>query len=161
MIFTAVDFITLTSMSNPSTIITTTHWQQSRQIICPIREQVFIREQAVPPELEWDSDDARALHILAQNAQLDYVATARLLPDGYIGRMAVLKPWRKQGFGTAMLNKLLQLCLQRNVTPVLNAQTHAIEFYQKAGFEISGNEFMDAGIPHYKMIYQPPLGDSK
>jgi len=148
-------------MTKSPIIISTASWQQCRNFIRPIREQVFIKEQAVPVELEWDNDDEIALHIIAQNDQLDYVATARLLPDGVIGRMAVLKLWRNQGYGTAMLSKMLQICLERNVTAMLNAQTQAVGFYQKAGFKIQGKEFMDAGIPHYKMIHSEPDSDDE
>ena len=153
MTFTVEVFITLTNMAE-TPIITVTNWKSCHSLIKPIRQQVFIDEQAVPEALEWDDDDQHAVHLLAQNTQLDYVATARLLPDGHIGRMAVLKAWRKQGIGTAMLSRLLQLCIEKNINAIVNAQIQARPFYQKAGFEIMGKEFMDAGIPHIKMIYQ-------
>jgi len=117
-----------------------------------VREQVFIREQQVPEELEWDEYDAKAIHVVAYDADDQVIGTARLLTDGHIGRMAVLEPWRKNGVGSALLEKLLLLAQQRNLSKVfLHAQTSAIEFYKRHGFTTLGEEFMDAGIPHRYM----------
>jgi len=117
-----------------------------------VREQVFIREQHVPKDLEWDEHDARAVHVVALDANNQVIGTARLLANGHIGRMAVLEAWRKKSVGSTMLEKLLLLAQQRNLPKVfLHAQTSAIGFYKQHGFRISGEEFMDAGIPHRYM----------
>ncbi len=117
-----------------------------------VREQVFIQEQQVPEELEWDRHDAKAIHIVAYDTHDQVIGTARLLADGHIGRMAVLEPWRKQGVGSAMLTKLLLLAQQQNLSTVfLHAQTSAVGFYECHGFRTLGEEFMDAGIPHRYM----------
>ena len=117
-----------------------------------VREEVFIREQHVPAELEWDEQDAEAIHVVAYNDNDQVIGTARLLADGHIGRMAVLEPWRKNGVGSAMLEKLLLVAQQRNLSKVfLHAQTSAIGFYKHHGFRTLGEEFMDAGIPHRYM----------
>ena len=117
-----------------------------------IRTSVFIQEQNVPIELEWDGLDKDAIHILAYYDN-EVVATARMLKDGQIGRMAVLKPFRRRTIGKKMLNYLLRLAEKNSIGNIfLSAQTHALEFYKKNGFTETGSEYMDAGIPHYKMI---------
>jgi len=118
-----------------------------------VRETVFIKEQHVPVDLEWDTEDQTAQHVIAKTENGDVIATARLLNNGHIGRMAVLEPFRYQGVGTKMLSRLIDKAKQNGLKNVfLNAQSSAVNFYIKAGFCIVGNEFMDAGIPHYKMI---------
>jgi len=129
-----------------------TNWLASENALRSIREQVFIVEQNVPEALEWDEYDGDAIHILVQDGDNKPIATARLLTDGHIGRMAVLSPWRRQGVGTAMLRVLLEYCREKNMNPYLDAQTHALGFYEKMGFKTMGDEFLDAGIPHRRMI---------
>jgi predicted GNAT family N-acyltransferase len=117
-----------------------------------VRQQVFIQEQHVPEELEWDDHDARAIHVVAIDTHNQVIGTARMLADGHIGRMAVLAAWRNTGIGSAMLQKLLSLAKERGLSKVfLHAQTSAIGFYQDHNFRASGEEFMDAGIPHRYM----------
>ena len=117
-----------------------------------VREQVFIQEQHVPEELEWDEHDTKAVHVVAYDTDDQVIGTARLLADGHIGRMAVLEPSRKNGVGSAMLKKLLLLAQQQNLSKVfLHAQTSAIGFYEHHGFRTLGEEFLDAGIPHRYM----------
>jgi predicted GNAT family N-acyltransferase len=132
--------------------ITRTTWRESEPVLRSIRQQVFIDEQCVPKDLEWDEYDNDAIHILVQDSDDQPIATARLLADGHIGRMAVLTPWRRRGIGRAMLETLLQYCREKNLKPYLDAQTHALGFYEKMGFNMTGDEFLDAGIPHRKMI---------
>lgn len=131
-----------------------TNWSESRDELRHIRQHVFIEEQAVPVSLEWDEHDQDAIHILVQDTNGQAVGTARLLNDGHIGRMAVLKDWRDQGVGSAMLQVLLEYCESHQLSPFLDAQTHAIGFYKKSGFKIMGTEFLDAGIPHHHMILE-------
>ena len=127
-------------------------WEEAATALRVVRTAVFIREQQVPEELEWDQFDAVSVHALAVNNAGQPVGTARLLPDGHIGRMAVLKEWRGQGLGSALLTKLLQVLVKRRQFQAqLHAQTSAIPFYKKFGFEIVGEEFIEAGIPHVKM----------
>ena len=117
-----------------------------------VREQVFIQEQHVPEELEWDEHDTKAVHVVAYDTRDQVIGTARMLADGHIGRMAVLEPWRKNGVGSAMLKTLLLLAQQQNLSKVfLHAQTSAIGFYEHHGFRTLGEEFLDAGIPHRYM----------
>jgi predicted GNAT family N-acyltransferase len=128
-------------------------WYVNRAELQAIRRAVFVVEQHVPEELEWDADDARSQHVLAYAPDGAAIGTGRLLPDGHIGRMAVLKPWRGRGVGSALLMRLLGLALeQRSEYARLHAQTHAVEFYAKHGFTATGDEFMEAGIPHRLMV---------
>ena len=127
-------------------------WKEARVEALSIRELVFVREQGVPLELELDEWDAPSDHALAVSALCTAVGTGRLLPDGHIGRMAVLKDWRGQGIGAALLQTLMELARERGHTRArLNAQASAIGFYRRYGFETVGSEFMDAGIAHVLM----------
>ena len=131
------------------------NWQDNGPALCAIRETVFIHEQHVPVELEWDEFDADCLHILAVDSTGKPIGTARLLPDGHIGRMAVLKEWRSHGVGGALLQRLLEEAKRRHLRlAVVNAQTYAVGFYTKFGFRTTGEEFIDAGIPHVRMVLQ-------
>ena len=124
-------------------------WERDQLALRGIRETVFMREQSVPLELEWDGRDARGLHVIAEDAAGAPIGTGRLLPDGHIGRMAVLQPWRGMGVGSALLAELVLYASERGLAEVvLNAQTHALGFYARFGFEAEGEEFLDAGIPH-------------
>ncbi|ART80615.1 GNAT family N-acetyltransferase [Oceanisphaera avium] len=118
-----------------------------------IREKVFISEQAVAPELEFDGLDEQALQLLLA-VDNHYVGTGRMLSDGRIGRIAILKEFRGQGLGAKMMRALINTAQARGYSRVyLGAQTHAVDFYAKLGFTPYGEEFMDAGIPHLSMEY--------
>jgi len=111
-----------------------------------------VREQRVPLELEMDEQDVRCDHALAYAADGSTVGTGRLLPDGHIGRMAVLREWRGKGVGALLLQAVVDQARRRgHAAARLNAQTHAAGFYRRFGFEVSGPEFMEAGIPHVPM----------
>ncbi len=110
-------------------------------------------EQGVPEALEWDGLDDQALHLLAEDDEGNAIATARMLADGHIGRVAVILSWRSHGVGKAMLRYLLEIAHQRGYRRVfLDAQVDAIDFYQQLGFTAKGETFMDAGIPHRHMF---------
>ncbi|MCC2643244.1 MAG: putative Acetyltransferase, family, partial [Nitrospira sp.] len=128
-------------------------WLEKAPTIRTIREAVFIVEQAVPEELEWDGLDPFCAHALAWNDLGDAIGTARMQAKGTIGRMAVLKDWRNRGVGRALLQRLLDLAAKQGLSRVtLSAQIHAIGFYQRARFHVVGEPFMDAGIPHRLMV---------
>jgi predicted GNAT family N-acyltransferase len=127
-------------------------WSTEAATMCAIRLKVFVDEQNVPLELEWDGEDERCEHALAYAPDDTPIGTGRLLPDGRIGRLAVFKEWRGQGAGSALLQYFLGLAREKGFTEVrLHAQTHATAFYARHGFEAHGDEFMDAGIPHIEM----------
>jgi len=118
-----------------------------------IRTAVFIQEQNVPIELEWDEFDNDSTHILAYYNN-KAVGTARLLDDGHIGRMAVLKAYRNRNIGKNMLKYILDIAQAKSIALIeLSAQDHAVDFYKKYGFTVTSDVYMDAGIPHYTMIY--------
>ncbi|RAU43505.1 MULTISPECIES: GNAT family N-acetyltransferase [unclassified Pseudomonas] len=127
-------------------------WQKDNADIRRIREAVFIAEQSVPPELEWDPEDAGALHFLALEG--DYpVGTARLLPDGEIGRLSVLKDWRGLHVGDALLKAVIAEAEHRDLQEQkLSAQVHATAFYERSGFTVVSDEFLEAGLPHVYMV---------
>ena len=126
-------------------------WNVDRALLRAVREEVFVREQGVPVELEWDEFDPRCNHVVAEAAG-KAIGTGRLLPDGHIGRMAVLKSWRGLGVGSALLEALLRLAHERGIRRVrLNAQSRAMAFYQRHGFAAEGEEFIEAGIAHRSM----------
>lgn len=130
-----------------------TSFDDNKQAIMFVREQVFIKEQHVPVELEWDEYDADAIHLVVMDKNHKPIATSRLLDNGHIGRMAVLKGWRKQGIGKKMLSMLSDIAREKGLSRVfLSAQVDAIDFYQKQGFNIISDTYMDAGIPHKDMI---------
>ncbi|MDH3342963.1 MAG: GNAT family N-acetyltransferase [Gammaproteobacteria bacterium] len=129
----------------------TTRWEQSQRALKEIRTTVFIEEQQVPVEQEWDEFDKQSIHFLAIHENRP-VATARLKPDGQIGRMAVIEKYRHQGIGTQLLNKVLLHAKNNNFSMIyIHAQKKAIGFYKKFDFIYNGNEFMDAGIEHVAM----------
>lgn len=127
-------------------------WERARQLASPIRFQVFVREQRVPAEIELDDMDAPSLHAIAfENEKA--IGTGRLLPDGHIGRMAILKEWRRRGIGAAILRALIDAAERRGDREIaLSAQLHAVEFYRTHGFEPVGDVYEEAGIPHQAMV---------
>ena len=126
-------------------------WEEARVHAAPIRFSVFVEEQGVPREMELDENDALSLHAVAFEKQTA-VGTGRLLPDGHIGRMAVLESWRGRGIGGALLAKLLETARARGDREiVLSAQVQAAAFYRAHGFVEEGGEYLEAGIPHQDM----------
>ena len=120
-----------------------------------VRFTVFVDEQRVPPELEMDEHDAVSIHALAYTkigGTPRAVGTGRLLPDGHIGRMAVLKEWRGRGVGRELLRALMQRARERGDREVvLAAQVQAMPFYAAEGFKPEGPVYVEAGIDHQDM----------
>ena len=127
-------------------------WAAARDQVLPVRETVFVHEQGVPVELERDAMDALCRHAALQDAEGQVIATGRLLPDGHIGRMAVLAAHRGTGVGSRVLEALVEEAARLGMQEVvLNAQTHACAFYARHGFEACGEVFFEAGLPHQSM----------
>jgi predicted GNAT family N-acyltransferase len=127
-------------------------WEYLREDAYLVRQEVFVMEQSVPAEMEWDDDDTRSIHAIAYDAEGQPVATGRLLHDGHIGRMAVRKTVRGLGLGGKVLQHLMRRAAQEgHHTLVLHAQVHAQPFYEAYGFVAQGEVFMDVGIPHITM----------
>jgi predicted GNAT family N-acyltransferase len=135
--------------------ITIMRWEEARHVAYPIRLTVFVNEQQVPEELELDADDAMAWHAVV----LDHgkaIATGRLLRNGKIGRLAVLKEYRGLGLGSELLKTLVSYGRQEEIKQFfLHAQTTAIGFYERHGFNAIGLPFEEAGIDHVKMLLTP------
>lgn len=126
-------------------------WAEAQAELSSIRRTVFIEEQHVPEELEWDGEDAHALHVLVTEGEAP-IGCGRMLADGHIGRMAVLKDYRGRGVGRLIIKTLLMEAEKlRKRSVFLNAQTRAAGFYAKYGFIQVGGEFPDANIPHVRM----------
>ena len=126
-------------------------WQQAEQHLRAIRTPVFIDEQLVAPDFEWDDIDATAVHLLAtlDNAP---IACLRIIDYHKIGRMAVLNAFRRHGLGAALLLEAVKLCKAHGSKCVyLSAQTHAIGFYQACGFKVTSEVYQDVHIPHVDM----------
>jgi predicted GNAT family N-acyltransferase len=118
-----------------------------------VRDTVFVAEQGIPADMEYDRWDDLSLHALARGPGGEPIGTGRLLPDGHIGRMAVLKEWRARGVGTLLLLHLMDAARRRGMDRlVLNAQTSAEAFYRRFGFTPDSAEFIEAGIPHLRMV---------
>ncbi len=131
-----------------------TNWTEAQSLVKSLRYQVFVIEQKVPEEMEWDEFDEIAWHaIVTEDNQT--IGTGRLILDGHIakiGRMAVQSLRRNQGIGKSILNALIQTAKEKGAQEcILHAQTHAIAFYAKADFEPHGPIFDEAGIPHVEM----------
>lgn len=117
-----------------------------------VRETVFVVEQKVPLEMEWDAQDPLCQHVLARDGEDRPIGTGRLSPEHRIGRLAVLPEWRGRGVGSALLRTLLDCArMQHWDTVELHAQVDAIGFYLQHGFEPFGAEFDEAGIRHQAM----------
>ncbi|CAH0534009.1 Acetyltransferase [Vibrio stylophorae] len=132
-------------------ILSATYQGQQRAHIRAVREHVFIEEQNIAPEIEFDALDANAFHVLAYD-QARPVATGRMLSDGHIGRIAVEASHRHLGIGKQIIEALLTQAKAQGLARVfLGAQQSAIPFYQKLGFEPYGEPFMEANIVHQSM----------
>jgi predicted GNAT family N-acyltransferase len=134
-------------------IIHSANWIEDGNFIKSIRFEVFIGEQNVPIELEIDGLDDECFHALAKDTSGKAVGTARMQKDGHIGRIAVLKNFRKRGIGKNLVQFFIHKAASLGLVEVeLNAQVHALDFYEKLGFEKKGDIFADANIPHVHMV---------
>jgi predicted GNAT family N-acyltransferase len=131
--------------------IVETTWAISEVHLRAVRTPVFIQEQLVTPEFEWDDIDTTAVHVLA-TLNNEAIACLRIIDYHKIGRMAVLKQYRGNGLGAALLLAAVAICKTRGAQQItLSAQTHAIPFYEKCGFKVSSAVYQDLHIPHVDM----------
>ena len=132
-------------------------WATGAAELLAIRFEVFVQEQKVPEELEADERDPQCVHVAARwqegsGQASGWIGTARLTPEGRIGRMAVLAPWRGRGVGGALLAALVEIAAQQRLRQVvLLGQLQALPFYEKHGFEAHGPVIEEAGIDHRSM----------
>ena len=143
-------------MSADAFAVRVTDWPRDAAKLRAVREAVFIVEQRIPEDLEWDGDDPTSMHVLAEDAAGRPIGCARLLPDGHIGRVAVLREWRGRGVGDALMRSLLDVARARGQRRVvLHSQVHACAFYRRLGFVAEGGVYDEAGIPHQTMAREP------
>lgn len=134
-------------------------WNTERDTLLRVRHTVFTLEQQVAPEEDEDGYDPASLHAVAMQDN-EAVATGRVLPDGRIGRLCVLAKHRNRGVGTALFAFLFECARSLGKPQVtLHAQLHAIHIYEKFGFRVTGDIFLDANIPHLNMIWDRPSED--
>lgn len=127
------------------------HWDQLQQDAKLIRTQVFICEQCITEADEWDDQDLISQHFVIYD-QDQPIATARLLENNSVGRVAVLKAYRGQGLGQMIMLEIIGYAQkQRRSVLTLSSQVHAISFYEKLGFTVQGNSYDECGIPHIEM----------
>ena len=137
------------------------NWIDLQAMAATLRTEVFVREQNVPQEMEWDDEDHRAVHGVLQSPSGEVVATGRLISHGpslaRIGRMAVKADYRGHGLGRTVLRGLMEVARQRGDREViLHAQLSARGFYEKEGFIVQGPVFVEAGIDHIEMMRKLP-----
>jgi predicted GNAT family N-acyltransferase len=132
--------------------VTLGSWATQKFDAQAVRHEVFITEQKIPIEMEWDEMDHHCLHAVVYDEAGRAIGTGRLLPDGHIGRMAVRQVMRGMGIGGAILSALMQQAENRgDKAVILHAQIHAEPFYARHGFLREGEAFIEAGIPHIRM----------
>lgn len=138
-------------VTRPEIITKVVDYTFAKTFVHTVRTEVFVHEQKIPVELEIDNLDLVSQHVLAMYDGYP-VGTGRLTPHGRIGRVAVSRPLRRQGVGLRIMEQLLALARQHHHREVvLSAQHHAVEFYEKLGFECEGDLFLDVGIWHVTM----------
>ena len=141
----------------PMLDVRTGTWDELGREAQAIRTAVFVQEQQIPAEMEWDAADANCLHAVAFNRFGMALGTGRLLEHApgvaKIGRMAVLQPMRGAAVGRAVLEALVTAARDRGERELLlHAQASAVGFYARAGFAVRGEPFTEAGIPHLEMV---------
>lgn len=134
-----------------------TAWNEEGNRLGALRREVFVLEQKVPEELEWDEHDAGAIHFACEDLESgEIIATARLVVDsqrGIIGRLCVAKPFRQRKIATHMMQKILVCCTELQLREIeLHAQLYLQEFYERCGFTAQGETYIEAGIPHVTML---------
>ena len=116
-----------------------------------IRNTVFTGEEHIDEHADFNGQDPNAIHVLAQ-MDGKYVGTGRMLMDGHIGRLAVLKSVRGRGLGKKLMDALIDQAKKKNINRVyLGAQKHAVGFYKKIGFSEYGDSYEEVGITHIHM----------
>jgi predicted GNAT family N-acyltransferase len=130
-------------------------WEQAQPSAGPLRFAIFVGEQNVPSGIELDDMDAQCIHAVAFDVDDKPIGTGRLLPDGHIGRMAVVKEWRRRGIGAEILEALMAEARKRGHKDVIvSAQLQAAEFYREHGFVAEGKVYPEADILHQQMRKQ-------
>ncbi|HLR61660.1 MAG TPA: GNAT family N-acetyltransferase [Lentibacillus sp.] len=127
---------------------------EEKQLAYDVRTTVFVHEQNVPPEVEIDEFDEEALHLIGYENDMPIAASRVRFVDQYgkLERICVLKNQRGKSYGAELIRTMEDVIRKEGYEKSkLNAQTHAIDFYQRLGYDVVSGEFMDAGIPHVTM----------
>jgi len=128
-------------------------WETDSAAIRAVRNTVFSDEQGISESLDFDGRDPECVQVLARVGDGEIVGTARMLPDGHVGRIAVHKAWRGKGVGTRLVESLTEVARDRGFGEIyLHSQAQAADFYTRLGYEIQGDTFMEAGIEHVLMV---------
>ncbi len=137
------------AMNIPNYYVEPAHYDTDVEELHFVRKQVFVLEQQIPPEVEFDELDRQCHHVIARDALRNPIGTGRLSPDGRVGRMAVLRQWRQQQVGESLLRALLEKARKLGMGKIAaSAQVTAVGFYQKHGFVPEGQPYLSAGIMH-------------
>ncbi|MDD1621995.1 MAG: GNAT family N-acetyltransferase [Methylococcaceae bacterium] len=150
-------------MNIPNYYLEPANYQVDFEDLHYLRNLVFVEEQQIPPEVEFDELDRQCHHFIARDVERRPIGTGRLSPEGKIGRMAVLQEWRSQRVGESLLRALIEKARNQGLTKVsAHAQLAALGFYEKCGFTREGEVFMEAGIPHQAVqLMLEPLAQPK
>jgi len=141
-------------MSNPFTV-SLVSWHDGEPLLKSIREAVFVREQGVFAESEWDGKDEGCRHALALSLQGDAIGCGRMMPDGHIGHIAVLPQWRQQKVGRAIVEALIDYARAHDYPQIsVEAQPQYMQFYRENGFVEQGEAFVNGGVQRIKMALQ-------
>ncbi|WP_415059703.1 GNAT family N-acetyltransferase [Congregibacter sp.] len=136
---------------NRDLLVREAQWPEDSAELERLRSAVFVLEQGVPRDIEWDGRDAEARHVIAE-LNGTAIGCGRLLPDGRIGRLAVIAHYRGQGVGAQLLSTILGMARHRGKQSLyLHAQADAVSLYRRAGFTVRGEPFDEAGIVHLDM----------
>ena len=134
--------------------VTEANWSQptDREACAAVRRTVFLTEQQVPEHEEWDGADANCRHLMATDSSGSPIGTARVVPDGTIGRVAVVASWRGRDVGASLMRAAIELVREAGFEhTTLHAQVQAVPFYERLGYEVYGEPFLEAEIPHRHM----------
>lgn len=141
-------------MDSPDTLnVALADWEADSAAIRAVRNTVFSDEQGISEALDFDGRDHECVQVLARVGDGEVVGTARMLPDGHVGRIAVHERWRGRGVGTRLVECLTGVARDRGFSEIyLHSQAQAADFYTRLGYETRGDTFMEAGIEHVLMV---------
>ena len=128
-------------------------WNDDFNLIQTVRYSVFTLEQGVSREIDIDGKDPHCIHFLAETNSGDPIGCARLAPSGRVGRVAVVKKWRRHGVGGKIMNCLINHSeLLKMPKTYLHSQLMVVAFYESLGYKSEGSVFNEADIPHVLMV---------
>ncbi len=128
-------------------------WSHHEEELRAIRTAVFIDEQFLPADIEWDGEDEQSVHFLARDDSGSAIGCVRLMTSGQISSLSVLDQHRNHGIGKALLARAEEEARDQGMSEIfLHAQTHATSFYESTGFTVTGGIFLEGDIPHRQMV---------